>query len=320
MTLYSLAKNPVPGGAQAGFFKSFDGVKIRFARWTETRGPRRGTVCVAPGRCEPIEKYFEVVADLRRRGFCVAIMDLRCQGGSDRLTDNPLCGHVRSFADYDMDLTRFMKEIVLPDCPPPYYGLGHSLGGHIMLRNGHEAGSWFQRIIASAPMIDIAPERTGYPAWVIRGYTETACLIGMSKRYPFGGEDTPLEVLPFDDNSQTQDRERFERNRAIIEAAPALALGSPSIGWLRAAYRSMSAMQAPDYAIDMQVPVLIFAAGHDTIVSTPAIEAFSVKLKVGTHVLIAPSRHEILQETDVVRQRFWAAFDAYLGVGASAAA
>ena len=26
------------------------------------------------------------------------------------------------------------------------------------------------------------------------------------------------------------------------------------------------------------------------------------------------SQHEILQETDAVRTRFWAAFDAYLGV------
>jgi lysophospholipase len=176
MTLVSLAKNPVPSGAQAGFFKSFDGVKIRFARWTETRGPRRGTVCLMPGRCEPIEKYFEVVADLRRRGFCVAIMDLRCQGGSDRLVDNPLCGHVRSFSDYDRDLARFMTEIVLPECPAPYYALGHSLGGHIMLRNAHEVGSWFQRIVATAPMIGIAPVRSGYPPWVVRTYAEVACL------------------------------------------------------------------------------------------------------------------------------------------------
>jgi lysophospholipase len=26
------------------------------------------------------------------------------------------------------------------------------------------------------------------------------------------------------------------------------------------------------------------------------------------------SRHEILQESDTIRQRFWAAFDAYMGV------
>ena len=56
-----------------------------------------------------------------------------------------------------------------------------------------------------------------------------------------------------------------------------------------------------------------YAAGMDSIVSTQAIEEFALRLKVGTHVLIPQAHHEILQETDEIRQRFWAAFDAYIG-------
>jgi len=68
----------------------------------------------------------------------------------------------------------------------------------------------------------------------------------------------------------------------------------------------------------VQVPLLLFAAGMDNVVSTQAIEEFALRLKVGTHVMIPPARHEILQEADDIRQRFWATFDAYLGVDASA--
>ena len=35
-----------------------------------------------------IEKYFEVVGELRRRGFAVAVLDWRGQGGSSRLLRN----------------------------------------------------------------------------------------------------------------------------------------------------------------------------------------------------------------------------------------
>jgi lysophospholipase len=70
--LVALAKNPIPSGAIAGAFKTRDGLRLRFARWEPTRGPKRGTVCLFQGRSEYIEKYFEVVADLRRRGFAVA--------------------------------------------------------------------------------------------------------------------------------------------------------------------------------------------------------------------------------------------------------
>ena len=154
MELVALAKNPVPGGAVVGELPGYDGTKLRFARWEATRGPRRGTVCLFDGRGEFIEKYFEVVADLRRRGFAVATMDWRGQGGSARLLSNPRKGHVRGFAEYDRDLARFMKEIVLPDCPPPFIALAHSMGGNILLRNAGAA-----RLVVRAHGADRADDR-----------------------------------------------------------------------------------------------------------------------------------------------------------------
>jgi lysophospholipase len=55
------------------------------------------------------------------------------------------------------------------------------------------------------------------------------------------------------------------------------------------------------------------------VVSTRAVEDFAVRAKVASCILMPASRHEILQETDSVRTRFWAAFDAYLGVDAKVA-
>jgi lysophospholipase len=78
-------------------------------------------------------------------------------------------------------------------------------------------------------------------------------------------------------------------------------------------------ISAPDFAERITVPILMLAAGNDRIVSTRAIEELGVRLKIGSQLLLAGSRHEILQEADAVRQRFWAAFDAYLGVEAAAA-
>jgi lysophospholipase len=319
MELVALAKNPVPSGAKTGSFQGHDKLKLRYARWDATRGPRRGTVCLFQGRSECIEKYFEVVADLRRRGFVVATMDWRGQGGSDRLLANPFKGHVRSFAEYDQDLAHFMKEIVLPDCPPPFTAMAHSMGGHILLRNATLPGSWFQRMVLSAPMIDISPHELGAPRGVARFYSEVVTGLGLGSMYVRGGDDRPLELEPFEGNTLTSDRERYHRNRMIIEHAPALGIGSPTVAWLRAALRSISRLTAPDYPLRVEVPLLLFAAGMDRIVSTSAIEEFALRLKVGTHVLIPQARHEILQETDELRKHFWAAFDAYMGVEATAA-
>lgn len=311
MQLVSLARNPVPSGATSGFFPGYDERPLRFAIWGKTRGPRRGTVCLFTGRTEFIEKYFETVADLRRRGYAVAIMDWRGQGGSDRLLDDPRKGHIDDFSEYDRDIRQFMREIVLPDCPPPYIALGHSMGSHIVLRNIAEPGSWFDRAVLVAPMLALHADMLRFPGPMVRAYSRFASAIGLSGRYVHGGNAASGYSSEFEGNILTGDRERFARNRQIERTAPQLLLGSPTIGWLSAALRSMRMLAEYDYPSRVRVPALIFGAGLDRIVDTSAAEKFAAGLKVGTYILIPDAQHEILQESNDIRARFWATFDAY---------
>lgn len=320
MKLVSLAINPEPAGAVTGMFKGYDGTPLRYARWEATRGPMRGTVCIFTGRGEFIEKYFEVIADLRRRGFAVAIHDWRGQGGSGRALSNARKGHVQGFTEYDRDLQIFMSQIVVPHLPPPYAALGHSMGANVLIRTAHDELSPFERMIFTSPFIAVHPENLGASQKVARLYTEAACLCGFAGAYVYKGTDQAKELGDFDTNDLTSDEVRWARNKAVLEAAPELALGSPTIGWLRSALRSCAVLQRPDFAKYIAVPMLVFAAGADKIVWPRAIEDFAVELKVGSVILMPGSRHEILMENDAIRQRFWAAFDAYMGIAVPHAA
>ncbi|MCB1509879.1 MAG: alpha/beta hydrolase [Hyphomicrobiaceae bacterium] len=314
MELVSLARNPIPSGAVAGTFAGYDGAALRFAHWAATRGPRRGTVCIFPGHAEFIEKYFETIADLRRRGFAVAILDWRGQGGSFRPVGDPRKGHIDDFSEYDRDLVCFMREIVLPDCPPPYTVMGHSMGGHIALRNLTTLGSWFDRAVLLAPMIQLHPHILGYPERWVALYARLMCLAGFRTRYVLGGRPDKTESTKFADNLLTSDRERYQRNRMLEEAAPELLIGSPTVGWLDAAIRSMAYVNTVEFAEQVRIPALIFTPGRDRIVRPRSIENFAARLKSGTGVRLSQAQHELLQENDEIRARFWAAFDAYLGV------
>src|SRR5688572_24478087 len=116
-----LPTNPVPEGARVGWFTTSDNIRIRYATFSRGSGPQRGTVCLVQGRTEFIEKYFETIADFQSRGFAVATFDWRGQGGSQRLIGNEKLGYVERFEDYWTDLQSFHREILLPDCPPPFY-------------------------------------------------------------------------------------------------------------------------------------------------------------------------------------------------------
>lgn len=310
MELVGTARNPVPAGAKVGSFIGRDGCNIRYALWQRTADERHGTVCLFTGRAEFIEKYFETVTDLRRRGFAVAMMDWRGQGGSDRLLRNAHKGHVEDFNDYYSDLRQFMNEIVLPDCPAPFFGMAHSMGGHVLLRSAVTKVCWFDRLVLCAPLIDVLPELM--PSPFLRMYVEARVLFGFGDLFVPGGCGDIGDAAPFDETRLTSDPLRYERIRDVLQTAPQLGIGSPTVGWLQAASRSIAHINSLNFPGTIKVPTLVIAAGNDTAVSTRATESLCMRIKNCQHLVISGARHEILQERDEFRDQFWAAFDAYI--------
>jgi lysophospholipase len=96
------------------------GTALRAARFAaDPRVARRGVLVLLSGQTEFIEKYFEVIDELRGRGFDVATMDWRGQGGSSRvLEDDPRKGFVVDFTEYDDDLDTLLNWIVPPLLKP----------------------------------------------------------------------------------------------------------------------------------------------------------------------------------------------------------
>ncbi len=308
MMLVSIAANPVPEDAVSGMLQTPDGATLRFARWPAP-GNRRGTVCIFTGRSEFVEKYFETVRDLRERGFAVAVLDWRGQGHSSRALRDPRKGYVRRFSDFETDVETFVREIMLPDCPPPYFALAHSMGGAVMLRLAHAGRRWFDRMVLSAPMIDLPGHRTG---WAARTALRLMRLTGSGGAYIPGGNAKSLELQPFENNPLTSDPVRYARNAAILAEDPTLGIGAPTVAWADSAFRTMLEFKELQYPRRIRQPILMVAAGGDTVVSTPAIEEFAYHLRTGSHLVIPGARHEILQEQDRYRAQFWAAFDAFV--------
>lgn len=309
MSLVSISSNPIPEGAVDGHIKAADGVELRFARWPAGDVKRKGTVCVFPGRAEMIEKYFEVVEELRARGFAVAVLDWRGQGGSARALVDSRKGHVGDYAEYQLDLEAFMKQIVLPDCPPPYFALAHSMGSANILRALHEERRWFDRVVLCAPMIDLRIKRYKN---VSRFFTKLMTAIGFGSRYIPGGSAVAVTNRPFANNPVSSDPVRYERIASIIDADSSLGLGSPTLSWIAATFRLTDEFATPDYPAKLIQPILIIGAGDDRLVSTAAAEKFAIRLRAGAIIVIPGSRHEIMIERDSIRSQFWAAFDAFV--------
>lgn len=311
--LISIPSAPVPAGGEATWFEGAGKARLRAALFP-ARGQVRGSIVLSGGRTEPIEKYFEVVEDLTGRGYVVLAHDWRGQGLSHRELQDRLAGHARGYdaflADYRALLSAYEARL-----PKPWFAIGHSMGGCLtLLALAKGEAARFQGAILCAPMLGLQLGKT--PMTAARLMAGLNVLLGRGGAFarPAGPAET------FETNILTHDRARYERARAQVRAEPELDLGGPTWGWIDFALKATAYLSRPENLKSVTIPVVIVSAGQDRLVDNAAQQAAARNLPAGEFVSVAGAFHEILMETDTMRNIFLRALDALLGRSAPAPA
>jgi lysophospholipase len=301
--------NPAPENTTVHSVFTADGVELRAL--TALVPAARGTIIFLNGRTEFMERYFETMRDAQARDFCVASLDWRGQGGSQRLLNDRMRGYVKSFSDYDEDLRSFMTQIVLKNCPKPYYVIAHSTGGQIVLRALRHRTA-FSKVVMTAPLIDL---RYGWrPKLYVRFANVVTQVLRLSWMYLPGFSKGPLKQTDFFNNPLTSDKARWDRDTKTLEEQPELAVGGVTFGWLAAAMASIAELKRWPKGQPVSCPTLIVAAGRESVVDPRAARNFSQTVQGISFMQIEGARHEILMEQDSIRRPFWGAFDAFINV------
>ena len=299
-----IADGPVSG--RALWVTAQDGVRLRIAVWPDGE---RGTVLLFPGRTEYVEKYGRAAQDLGQRGYATVTIDWRGQGLADRPLPDPNMGHVATFTEYQQDVAAMLALARDLNLPEPFYLIGHSMGGAIGLRALTE-GLTVRAAAFSAPMWGIQLARMMQPlAWLLR---QTPGAFGQSLRYaPGTGPITYTAEAPFEDNVLTTDREMYHYMQMQVTAQPSLALGGPSIHWVREALvecHALASTASPD------LPTVTFLGTRESVVDPVPILRRMPGWPGGQLEMVAGAQHEVMMEQIATRARFFdaaaALFDA----------
>ena len=286
------------------------GASLRAARFPAAPDvPAQGVCVLLNGQTEFIEKYFEVIDELRGRGFSVATMDWRGQGDSSRLTEDSRKSFVGDFSEYDDDLDTLLNWIVTPMLAKGEkpVALAHSMGAHVLLRRLTRQPESFRACVLTAPMIAISFR--GQRAFVVRAVTRMHMWLGKQADWVWGMQARDPFKVSFVTQLVTSDPQRFERTQALLRERPELRLAGATWGWLAAAMRSMDWLRSQAPAIT--TPLLLVGAGKDRICVTAQTKAFAQRLPHADYVEIKQAEHEILMERNPIRAEFWSAFDAF---------
>jgi lysophospholipase len=282
-----------PEGARAWWVTSADGTRLRLGVWPAAAEAPRGTILLFPGRTEYIEKYGRVARDLVVGGFTVVAFDWRGQGLSDRPQHRRDMGHVTSFDEYREDVAVFRHALETLGLPGPYHLIAHSMGGAIGLRALHD-GLPVKSAAFSAPMWGI--QMTPFMKSI------AGIVLGLAGPFGFGTtfapSTGPWQPMEFDDNPLTTDRDQFDYMSRQVAAHPELALGGPSVLWVKAALEETAALMklpAPD------IPTVTLVGTRESIVEVPAIESRMASWPRGRLITVEGGLHEMLMEVPDLR-------------------
>lgn len=294
----------------AEWFTLGDGARLRWYRWPAIGDNDRGVLLLLNGRSEFLEKSDETARDFARLGFDVFSLDWRGQGLSTRPLAGTDKGYIDRFETYLDDLGAFFDDRVLPAAGDrPIVMAAHSMGGHIALRFAADHRPPVRALALSAPMIDF--RTASLHRAVVRVIVWLATRTGFGDRYMIGGGPFNPARSPFEGNVLTGDPDRYRVRMDYFASYPALRVGSVTMGWLDAAFRSVKALVANGCLERIHIPVLIGQAGREALVDNAAMSAAAERLPDARLLVFPDARHELFMEQDAIRRRLMEAVDGF---------
>jgi lysophospholipase len=301
-------RRALPDGARVTRWTAADGWSLRRFDWPADTAAPRGSILFQGGRGDVFEKYLESFHHWRAQGWSIRSLDWRGQGGSGRLTPSANCGHIEDYADYVTDLAAFSGEW-LAETPGPHIAIGHSMGGHLVLRALVDGALRPDAAVLVAPML-------GFRHGLFGPFAERAARLmggmGDLARPAWKGNEKPY-TTETRSTLLTHDLDRYSDEIWWQTQDPALLTGAPSWRWVIEGFRSMRTLAADPRLATMTVPTLMLVAEHDGLVDPRAAIRVATRLPDLRVVRFGKeSAHEILREADPVRDRALGEIDRFL--------
>lgn len=284
-----------------------DGWPLRRMDWGQPPGrDPRGSLLFANGRGDFIEKYLEAYGWWRDRGWSVTAFDWRGQG---RSRGDIRLGNHADFAPLVEDLAALIADW-RKAAPGPHVAVGHSMGGHLLLRTLVDQAPALDAAVLVAPMIRVNSHPM--PAWLAPQIAEFMSLAGWRDEPVWKLSPVHTRLGGGRNRNLTSSAERYADELYWWDGEPEINIGPPSWGWMRAAFRSAAGSFTARKLKQVRTPLLIVATRQDRLVSSAAIDEVVASLPDARTEWIDGAAHEILRESDPIRLDAFRRIDAFL--------
>jgi len=295
-----------PEGIKSYFVNMDDGIKIRVCHWLQQKEKSIGTILLQQGHNEFIEKYYETIQEFIDRGYSVICFDWRGQGMSERMIDDINKSFINDFERHDKDLEKILVEIIDPFFSKPLIGIGHSMGGCLMLSAFKNHPDKFSHGILSAPMLGFKNER------FLRTASSIMRVFMKDTDYLIGSKPNMGIETPFEENDLTTDRFRYKRTQKLVRKKPDIRLWGVTNAFAKSVSNRFKTIRKKNWVEDIKTKILIINSINDKVVDSNKTLEINKRLKNSKIVNFQNCEHEIFIENDINRKILWEAIDSFL--------
>jgi alpha-beta hydrolase superfamily lysophospholipase len=257
---------------QEGFLNSGDHLRLY---WQRYRPPSpKATVAVLHGGGDHSGRYPALTAGLVRAGFEVALLDFRGHGQSDGRR-----WHVDTFDDYLADIDAFLGRLCQDGYAGKLFVAAHSMGSLIAARWGIDHWREPAGFVLSSPYLRLALRPPLAKVWGARLAGRVVPWLPVATGLTSAALTSDPELQAWTDHDPLYGRKTTPR-------------------WFDEASRAQ--VEVMERAAEFRAPLLVLAAGADTIADPAASRRFveTVQSKDKQFVLYPGFRHEIFNEVE----------------------
>lgn len=283
-----------------GYIIGEKGIKLYYKKFVNKSACK--TIVICHGLGENLNRYYEMIYYCLKMGYSVYAMEHRGHVRSGRLGSDDGMVSIDRFKNYYVDMKSFLDRIVIPEQGKDNLFLfAHSMGGGISARFLESYSGYFKGVVLSSPMLGI--NSGSIPTVLAKLLAHGGALTPWKHHYVIGHK-------PYHDTynfakANTNCEVRFRMLWRLKKENPVMQMGGASYQWVSQSYYETARALRKRNIAKVDIPVLLFQAGKDTMVKADAQERFAKYAKNCKMVRFPDAKHTLYLGEDAVLKEYY---------------
>ncbi|WP_273757656.1 serine aminopeptidase domain-containing protein [Bartonella sp. AU55XJBT] len=290
--LYPIDLGFTPPHIHHGTLKIAIDREIRFAITYPEAEKSKGTIVILENDVNSLKTYFLPINEISKRGFHTAIFDWFDQKKTS-LTTRKKSRHYNFDINNDInDLYEFLKNVIYPNCPPPYSMLAYGIGGLIALSSLDLINHQFNRLLCVSPLFAPFGNKTN----------------GFQHKLTQFLSDIGLGFIPVKGGKKL--KKTNLKNIQLEYAFPSI---KPTTSrWMASVFNAIDSVKKNILHGHLQIPTLFILANQDNFANNIEVRELCQHTRLTESITITGAELDTIMYNEDYKKQFWAAFDAFI--------